>query len=535
MNQSPVQKVMIIGWDGATWDYIDPLLEKGKLPYLQKLLNDGARAVLHSTQPPYTNVAWPSLITGLGPAKTGVYDASQRKSESYQAVPYNLTGYRGAPVWQWITQFGRRAGVLNVPMTFPATAVNGYLVTGFDSILDSEQIAYPRQILAEWAAQGHPYRILEEETALMDSQNPHQPRGDVTDFTARWVRLTEEQGELTAWLWQTQPVDLMFVVFSGTDSINHRTHDVKAITAVYQAADKALGRILNALDDQTLVCIVSDHGSTPANRYISLNRALHEGSWLHYKPELAGHYWRRIPAGYVMQSAWQRLPQAARRFISAPLLRRDGRLAAAYENIDWSRTKAFARSSMGPLYINVNGRYPQGCVSMAEYETVQTELKAWFEQLTDENGRALFRCAWRRQELYPNAPPNDDVPDLLLEPADWRDHMITGFPTDPLARPIPANSEYGTHTPDGILALYGPGVKKGAALKPAHITDPIPTILTAWGLPIPETTDGQVLAAAFEKLPAIKRQKAAIQAETPARVPNSDEITNRLRALGYLD
>ncbi|HIP73255.1 MAG TPA: hypothetical protein EYH05_17880 [Anaerolineae bacterium] len=535
MKQSLVQKVLIIGWDGATWAYIDPLLAKGKLPHLQNLLNSGVRAVLRSTRPPYTNIAWPSLVTGLSPVKTGVYDAALRLPGSYQTTPYNLSGHRGAPIWQWIAQFGRRAGVLNVPMTFPAAAVNGYLVTGFDSTLDSDQIAYPRQILADWAAQGHPYRILEEETALMDSQNPHQPRGNAADFTARWARLTEEQGEVSAWLWQSQPVDLMFVVFSGTDSINHRTRDMMAITAVYQAADKALGRILETLDEQTLVCLVSDHGSTPADRYISLNRALHEGGWLRYKPELAGRYWRRVPAGNIAQTVWQRLPQTARRLISRPLLRRDGRLAAAYENIDWPRTKAFVRSSMGPVYINTHGRYPQGRVSSANYETVQAALKAWFEQLTDGNGRALFQRVWRRQELYPGAPASDDAPDLLLEPADWRDHMVVGFPTDPLTRPIPAENEYGTHTPDGILALYGPGVKKGVALEPAHITDPVPTILAAWGLPIPEPVDGQVLTAAFTHLPPVKRLAADIQPPARHSLSESDEVVNRLRALGYLD
>lgn len=535
MNRTSVQKVMIIGWDGATWAYIDPLLAEGKLPHLQRLLNNGARAILRSTRPPYTNIAWPSLITGLNPTQTGVYDASQRQPGSYQAIPYNLTGYRGTAIWQWVAQFDRRVGILNVPMTFPATAVNGYLVTGFDSILNSNQIAYPRQILADWAEQGHPYRILAEEIALMDSQNPHQPRGNVADFTARWVRLTEEQGEFTTWLWHSQPVDLMFVVFSGTDSINHRTRDMKAIAAVYQAADKALGHILDALDDQTLVCLVSDHGSTPANRYISLNRALTEGGWLQYKPELASSYWRRVPAGNIAQSVWQRLPQAVRRFVSHPLLQRDGRLAAAYENIDWPRTKAFVRSSMGPVYMNVNGRYPEGCVSAAEYETVQTELKTWFEQLTDENGRALFQHVWRRQELYPDAPEEDDVPDLLLEPADWRDHMVTGFPTDPLVRSIPAAAEYGTHTLDGILAFCGPGIKKGVILEPAQITDVVPTILAAWEIPLPEPIAGQVLTAAFARAPVVTRMAADIQPAARPVSAESDEVVNRLRALGYLD
>ncbi|MGH2544854.1 MAG: alkaline phosphatase family protein, partial [Ardenticatenaceae bacterium] len=139
-------KLVIIGWDGATWAYIEPLLARGELPHLASLVARGARATLHSTIPPFTNIAWPSLVTGLSPAKTGVFDGARTVSGSYQSLPTNLAGYRGTPIWQWVNRFGRRAGVLNVPMTFPAQPVDGYLVCGFDSPRHSEKVAYPREI-----------------------------------------------------------------------------------------------------------------------------------------------------------------------------------------------------------------------------------------------------------------------------------------------------------------------------------------------------------------------------------------------------
>ncbi|NIN70115.1 MAG: hypothetical protein GTO63_36625, partial [Anaerolineae bacterium] len=73
-----------------------------------------------------------------------------------------------------------------------------------------------------------------------------------------------------------------------------RTHDRKQIAAVYRAADEALGVILEALDEDVLVCLVSDHGSTPAHWYINLYRLLSDAGWLRFRPEVGRRFWRRL-------------------------------------------------------------------------------------------------------------------------------------------------------------------------------------------------------------------------------------------------
>ncbi len=533
-------KALVIGWDGATWAYIDPLLADGALANLAALLARGVRATLRSTIPPYTNIAWPSLVTGLGPAKTGVFDGARARPGSYEAVPTNLTGYRGIPIWRWANRFGLRAGVLNVPMTYPAAPLDGYLVTGFDSPRGSAEVAYPRDLLHRWAEQGHPYGVLHEEIALMDRQNPHQPRGELEDFVARWVVLTRGQGELVAWLWRAWPVDLMLVVFSGTDSINHRTRNYEQIARVYRAADEALGRILDAVDDRTLVCLLSDHGSTPAHRYIALYRALHDGGWLRFRPQVAERFWCRLPGplGRGMPRLWRRLPDRARCALSWPLLRRDPRLAAAYDNVDWEHTQVYVRSGMGPLYVNLQGRQPQGTVPSTGYASLCDEVAQALLTLRDPEGRPLFGRVWRRDELYPGADPDDDPPDLVVEPARWSDHVITGYPSDPLVRPIPGAREYGTHTPDGVLVLAGPGIRAGAKLAPAQIVDVVPTLLALMGLPIPEGVDGRVLGEALAGVPEVRYVEGATTEESGTSVEYTDEeaadVLQRLRDLGYL-
>jgi len=536
-NGIVIERMLIVGWDGATWAYISPLLAQGKLPNLAALLSRGIRATLRSTIPPYTNIAWPSLVTGRWPAKTGIFDSTRARPGSYEAIPTNLTGYRGVPLWHWLNRFGLRVGVLNVPMTYPATALDGYLISGFDSPRDSPEVAYPRHLLRRWAEQGHPYRILGEETELIARQNPHRPRGDLESFVTGWVRLTEEQGDLVAWLWRAWPVDAMFVVFSATDSINHRTRDMEQIARVYRAADQALGQVLEAIDDRALVCLLSDHGSTSAHHYLALYRALHDGGWICFRPQVAEHFWRRLPGlpGRGTLGLWQRLPGRARRALSWPLLRWDSRLAVAYGNLDWSRTRVYARSGMGPLYINLEGRQPRGCVSPNEYEALREEVIRFFLQLRDPEGRHLFRQVWRAEELYSGANSADDPPDLVLEPADWSNHLITGYPSDPLLRPIPPEREYGTHTPDGILVLAGPGVRSGAELGAVQIVDIVPTLLAAWGLPVPEEADGRVLVEAFLHPPE-ERRLASGEAEGKSwSEEGSQEVLDRLQALGYLD
>jgi predicted AlkP superfamily phosphohydrolase/phosphomutase len=190
-------RVLVIGLDGATFDYLDPWIAAGELPALAGLLARAVRAVLRSTPSPYTNVAWPALVTGCHPGKTGVHDAAKRFEGSYDAVPTNLLGFAADPIWSVVGREGLRASIINVPMTYPPRPLNGQLVTGFDTPRDAREKSFPADLLDRLQAGGRRYRLLEEQGRLMASQNPHQPRGDVDTFVRDWVDLTSWQGELS--------------------------------------------------------------------------------------------------------------------------------------------------------------------------------------------------------------------------------------------------------------------------------------------------------------------------------------------------
>src|SRR3990172_5105054 len=80
-------RVLLIGWDGADWRILDPLLERGDLPNLQALIDRGQKDVLRSTVPTHSWAAWPSFLTGVDPADHGVYDILETVPGTHKQYP----------------------------------------------------------------------------------------------------------------------------------------------------------------------------------------------------------------------------------------------------------------------------------------------------------------------------------------------------------------------------------------------------------------------------------------------------------------
>ena len=77
-------------------------------------------------------------------------------------------------------------------------------------------------------------------------------------------------------------------------------------------------------------------------------------------------------------------------------------------------------------------------------------------------------------------------------------------------------SEYedsGSHRPEGILVMAGPGIQPGAGLADATVADILPTLLALAGLPLPAGLDGRPLVEALA--PDIKDQLRARAADDP--------------------
>jgi predicted AlkP superfamily phosphohydrolase/phosphomutase len=154
--------LVVIGWDGATWDLLEAWVRQGRLPNLARLMAAGAHGTLRSTPLPLSPAAWSTIITGQNPGKHGVFDWFERRLGSY-AVDYVHTGRVGAvPLWQYFNQGGRRIGIFCPPMLYPAVPLDGFMVSGMAAPNPgSPGFAFARELLAELETAIGPFQAAE--------------------------------------------------------------------------------------------------------------------------------------------------------------------------------------------------------------------------------------------------------------------------------------------------------------------------------------------------------------------------------------
>lgn len=71
------KRIIMLCLDGATWDLLDPFIEKGLLPNFQKIKDGGAWGILRSQNPSKFPILWTTIATGKGMDKHGITDFLQ--------------------------------------------------------------------------------------------------------------------------------------------------------------------------------------------------------------------------------------------------------------------------------------------------------------------------------------------------------------------------------------------------------------------------------------------------------------------------
>jgi len=87
-----MRKTYVIGFDGATWRFIRPLVEKGEMPNFQRMMQEGAYGDLMSTIPFQSAAAWVTFMTGKNSGHHGVY-----MFQDYDATSYSYVGRTAKP------------------------------------------------------------------------------------------------------------------------------------------------------------------------------------------------------------------------------------------------------------------------------------------------------------------------------------------------------------------------------------------------------------------------------------------------------
>ena len=531
----------VIGLDSATFAVIDPLVARGDLPNLARLLEGGASGTLWSTTHPLTPHAWTTLITGVTAGRHGIWDFTERAEDGYQMQLVNGSHRRAAAVWDLLDVAGRRSGLVSIPYTWPAPHVNGFAIAGFDAAEREAGLAHPEEIAREMVKRfGSPE---------LDNKFPLDGDGELDLATVK--RAAEQKVELTLALTESYEPELLVVVFMAADHVHHLCwSDWEAygpdspVADVYRALDDAVGALLSGVGPDANVMVVSDHGAGPLSGVVNLNAWLAQEGYLTYLPGSAGlsrrladtafDLRRGLPQGFRYRLK-QRLPQLRDRLYS----RRE------YSAIDWSRTQAFAYGLFGNIVINVRGRESQGVVEPSDYERVRDAIAERALELRGPSGEQIVAAVHRREDMF-FGPELEKLPDLVVE---FQDYAWLGKGNlkkrgeslwDRVEIPGSSHPYVGTHRRDGIFILSGACAKPRKDIS-ASIVDVAPTMLYLLGEPVPTTLEGRVLTEAIDegllesRPPEFDDSRLAEFRPAEPRSAAGDDVERRLRALGYIE
>ena len=91
MGKRLAKKVLVIGWDAADWNVINPLIEKGFMPTLEKFINQGVMGKISTLDPPLSPMLWTSIGTGKTAEKHGILGFTEPNSTTQSIRPVSVT------------------------------------------------------------------------------------------------------------------------------------------------------------------------------------------------------------------------------------------------------------------------------------------------------------------------------------------------------------------------------------------------------------------------------------------------------------
>ncbi len=454
----------------------------GRMPHLASLARRGRT---RSLVPPYglfVGSIWPSLATGCGPGVHGIYSWRQFVPGAYATKRMQPAEAGGVPVWESLSRAGAKVAVVDAPLSAPTQGLHGLQIVDWGS---HDRWMAATSIGADdlMAGRGsHPIEVRCDHTARTRSP---------TSMVESLLEGAKAKGDLSLDVLRRDSWDLFLTVFSESHCAGHHlwkhhdtdhvAHDPEAAIAlggdplldVYCALDVELGRLLDDLEDATVMVILS-HGFVP---HYGGEHLLAE-ALLRIENAIAPTPTTRAISGSAHRAGHWATKKVRARFADG-----DPSLAS----LDGARAffQVPNNERFGGIRLNVAGREPRGFIDpsapsgMELVDRLEAELLAL---RCPTSGRQVVTEVIRVDEHH-RGPRRDHLPDLLVD-WEWSAPIDAALsPTVGLVAGRYGGLRTGDHRPAGEIIVARPGVTDpdddgGGSIR---IEDLAPTIAASLG------------------------------------------------------
>jgi predicted AlkP superfamily phosphohydrolase/phosphomutase len=497
------KRIAVIGLDGATFSLLDPLMQKGYMPTLQKLCATGTRADLRSTMPPYTAPAWTTFATGVNPGKHGCYDFLLPTEDLERFDLCNSSHIQVPTLYELLHQAGKRSILINLPNSYPPKLATPTIT---DMLTVGENCVFPESLKERYPALRR-YRLAPDEVLNL--------KGKTAEYGDDMIAVERDHMDAVKAMWQQEPWDLFYYLFSSTDWISHAMFNqlmdgtFPKAYELFKFIDDQLRWFVDHLPADTHLYVLSDHGFKVYQHTFYFNKWLEQEGYLKTKSAQATQFHQNISKQDEQRSALQAqkkfsfnvssgmmqalgkvkfIERAARWFyhkVAKPFLPVRINLDVA---IDFEKTTVcFPKGrTMTAIYINDGRKYKQGqTMSEAEYLKLRSEVKTKLEALRGPDGKPVTPKVYTKEEIYGEHTP-ERCPDLFYEFGDY--WFVGQFHSNELF----VDEVSSKHGPVGMFIAYGADIK-AQQLPEQSIASVMPTLMHDLNQAVPDYVDGMVL------------------------------------------
>ena len=487
-------KILVVGLDCAAPEL---LFGDERLVNFRRLMEGGLYGRLESVVPPITVPAWMCMATGQDPGTLGVYGFRNRRDYSYDGLQVvNSRSINELAIWDQIAREGKRSAVIGVPPNYPPRKVNGLSVGCFLTPDTSKDVfTWPPEAGAEInkLVGGHPVDVKGFRTDQKDKL-----RDDIYEMSRKHFEVVRHYLKRDDW-------DYFQFVEIGLDRVHHgfwSHHDPEhvlhqpdspyreVIRDYYRYLDDEMGSLLELINEETLILVVSDHGARKLDGGFCVNE------WLIREGLLTlNHYPEQVTPFSKLDVNWDRTTA-------------------------WSEGGYYAR-----VFLNVKGREPRGIIEKDDYERVRDDVRDRLLATVDPLGKPLGTLVFKPEELY--RATRNIAPDLIVHfgALAWRSVGGVGYPSVHVLENDTGPDDC-NHAQHGAFILAGPGVAGAGLIEGAHLLDIAPTLLERGGYDVPPNMR--------ERRPFTAENVTAPSADEGYSEDGEALVRERLSGLGYI-